>query len=229
MHDEWMNRLSEYLDGDLAANDARDLERHLEDCDVCRATLVELSDVVASARALEDTFPSTDLWPRIAAGMTASTTTQRARGNRYTFSGSQLAAAAMVLMTVTATAVWFATNGRNGANAGDALAASGTIIQTSGTTVTPVSDYQPVTADPVADEDVAALERALGENRAQLDPATIEVIERSLDAIDRAIADASAALETDPGNPYLSRQLDNTKQKKLDILHRATGTRRAGT
>jgi hypothetical protein len=47
-------------------------------------------------------------------------------------------------------------------------------------------------------DDVVELERALEQNRAQLDPATVEVIERSLESIDRAIEDARAALAAIP-------------------------------
>jgi hypothetical protein len=72
-------------------------------------------------------------------------------------------------------------------------------------------------------DDVAALEQALEQNSAQLDPVTIDVIQRSLEAINDAIDDARAALEADPGNPYLHRQLDNTMRKKIDVLRRATG------
>jgi hypothetical protein len=72
------------------------------------------------------------------------------------------------------------------------------------------------------DRDVAELERALEENRGSLDPATVEVIERSIEAIDAAILDARDALASDPGNPHLHRQLDSTMRKKLDVLRRAT-------
>jgi hypothetical protein len=101
--------------------------------------------------------------------------------------------------------------------------ASGTIIQSAGdasgsiraiSTAVPPVDYS---------EDIVELERALGRNSADLDPATVEDIERSLEAINSAIADARAALAADPGNPYLHRQLDNTMRKKIDVLRRATG------
>ena len=77
--------------------------------------------------------------------------------------------------------------------------------------------------------DVAELEQALQQQRGQLDPQTVEVVERSLESIDQAIDDARTALSADPGNPYLHRQLDNNMQKKLDILRRATRVNRAGS
>ena len=39
MHDEWNDRLSEYLDGELEPAEQRALEAHLAGCAECRADL----------------------------------------------------------------------------------------------------------------------------------------------------------------------------------------------
>jgi anti-sigma factor RsiW len=236
MHDPWQDRLSEYVDGDLAPATARDLEQHLVECDVCRSTVAELRDVVALARSVEDELPVNDLWAGIAAriGTPALPTTfepkplaTRAQpaARRFTFSGTQLAIAALVLVSVTGSTVWLATKGAQPASQ---VVASGTIVQSAGDGVAQLV-AAPVQTDPAMDATVAELERTLAENRSQLDPATVEIVERSITAIDGAIEDARKALQADPGNPFLSRQLDNTMRKKLDILQRATERRRAGT
>lgn len=49
--------LSAYLDAELEAGEARDLSRHLEDCDDCRARLDSLRRVVTSVRRLERAAP----------------------------------------------------------------------------------------------------------------------------------------------------------------------------
>jgi anti-sigma factor RsiW len=46
MSDPWSDRLSEYVDGDLPAEEARALERHLSDCEACRIALAELNTVL---------------------------------------------------------------------------------------------------------------------------------------------------------------------------------------
>ncbi len=46
MSDPWADRLSEYVDGDLPAEQARALERHLSDCEACRIALAELKTVL---------------------------------------------------------------------------------------------------------------------------------------------------------------------------------------
>jgi anti-sigma factor RsiW len=71
MHDPWMDRLSEYLDGDLAPEEARALEEHLVGCDACTATMAELRAVVARVNELADTEPAHDLWAGIAAAIAA--------------------------------------------------------------------------------------------------------------------------------------------------------------
>lgn len=220
MFDPWIDRLSAYLDGDLVEADRAALEQHLASCDECRLALAELRSVVAAADALVDREPTRDLWKGIATRIAAPEGTvvrlPAARSaRRFSFSMPQLAAAAVLIMSLTGTAVWYAANRSGGPDL-----AAGTIVQSSGGSVRPVSSAP--LPDPEYPADIASLERALEQNRAQLDPATVEVLERSLESIDRAIEDARAALDSDPGNPYLHRQLDNTMRKKVDILRRAT-------
>jgi hypothetical protein len=231
MHDEWFDRLSEYLDGELNVEQQVALEEHLVTCDLCRVTLGELRAVVAAARAVENVPPERDLWPAIAAAIddhshprTVPLRPRRER-RRISFTVPQLAAAALLLATVSGAAVWFL------ASAGDTRAGtpvSGTIVHAA---AAPPADGRLVATippDPDFDTTVAELEQVLQQKRASLDPATVEVLERSMETIDRAIADARAALRADPGNPYLRRQLDSTMRRKLDVLRRASSIQRAG-
>lgn len=240
MHDPWTDRLSEYLDGDLAPDDARALEEHLVGCDACIATVAELRAVLARADALTDAEPAQDLWAGIAAAIAAEKQdgvlplrsagavpagrTRRGGGWRLSFTMPALAAAALALVTLSAGAVWWL----SGAGSRPETAV-GAIAHTSDT---PSPDARLVAAAPASDRyaaDTVELEAALAAARDQLDPATVEVIERSLEAIDQAIADARAALDADPDNPFLTRQLDNTMQRRLDVLRRAGRVQRAGT
>ncbi|HSJ06453.1 MAG TPA: zf-HC2 domain-containing protein [Longimicrobiales bacterium] len=243
MHDPWMDRLSEYLDGDLASEEARALEEHLVGCDACTATMAELRAVMARVSELSDAEPARDLWAGIAAGIAEASPadvrvipfrgspaggragrTRRGAGWRLSFTMPGLAAAAIVLVTLSAGAMWWL----SGAGSPSETAV-GAIVQTSNT---PSADARLVGAGPPSDRytaDTAELEAALAAARDQLDPVTVEVIERSLESIDQAIADARAALDADPDNPFLTRQLDNTMQRRLDVLRRAGRVQRAGT
>jgi anti-sigma factor RsiW len=229
MHDPWLDRLSEYLDGDLDVEEQAALEEHLVACDVCRVTLGELRAVIDAARSVENTPPERDLWPAIAAEIEAHAglvpLAHRRVRRRISFTVPQLAAAAVLLTAVSAAAVWFL-SGAAGARAGARV--SGTIVHAA---AAPPADGRLVAAlppDPEFEATVAQLEQTLEHKRAELDPATIEVLERSMGIIDRALADARAALLSDPGNPYLRRQLENTMRRKLDVLRRANGVQRAG-
>lgn len=229
MHDPWTDRLSEYMDHELSAADTHALEEHLSSCDVCRATLAELRDVVAAARSLQDSEPGRDLWDDIAArigggpahvaGVPPTAVTPLRR--RFSFTAPQLAAAAVLLVAIPAGAVW--TIARDGAVA----AAAGTIVHAAGepgpTRLVSAAPAPALTSTSTAyDSAVADLEHALEQSRDQLDPATVEVVERSIESIDRAIADARQALDADPGNPHLHRQLDSTMRRKVALLSRVT-------
>jgi len=63
--DPWLDRLSEYLDGEITGRERARLEEHLGSCQGCSAVLADLRAVVERAHALVDVPPSEDLWPPI--------------------------------------------------------------------------------------------------------------------------------------------------------------------
>lgn len=232
MHDPWTDRLSEYIDGALGPDVARSVEQHLEECTACRVTLEELRTVIARARAVEDSAPERDLWDGIAARISARPTQTapdvvplRVRtGRRFSFTLPELAAAALILVALSAAAVWWL-----GSHAAGPAPTMGAIVHTAGDAGVNGQLVTLATAENRFDDDIAALERTLDDARELLDPATIDVIERSLEVIDQAITDARVALAADPGNPHLTRQLDNTMRTKLEVLRRAHRVQRVGT
>ena len=100
MNDQWTDRLSDYLDGDLDAEERTGLEAHLMGCENCRETLAGLRRIMARARALEDRTPERDLWNGIAARIgTRAATRPAGLPRRFTFSLPQLLAAGTTLAT----------------------------------------------------------------------------------------------------------------------------------
>jgi hypothetical protein len=198
MSDIWTDRLSEFLDGDLTPAEQLALEQHLAGCDVCRATLAELKEVVCEAGALRDVGPARDLWPAVAASVTVLP-------RRATFSTLQLIAAGTFIALVSGLSMWVLV-GRDRLDGREAIAGSGAV------TVDTAAAAEPY------DRAVADLLRALDEGRAHLGPRTIDVVERNLGTIDRAIAEASAALDQDPGNLFVSVHLARARQRKLALL-----------
>ena len=69
VHEEWTDRLSEYLDGELPADEQRAVDAHLRGCAECAAVLADLKRVVARAQqaGAVPRPPSADLWGEIAA------------------------------------------------------------------------------------------------------------------------------------------------------------------
>ena len=140
---------------------------------------------------------------------------QRRTAARITLSFTQLAAAALVMMFLGAGAVWVA------------LQSNRVAVPVAQNASAP-SAVQLVSTEFGGHEDaIGDLEQALETQRTQLDTATVRVLEESLGTIDRAIADARAALEHDPANPFLHRHLDGAMKKKIEILRRAVSARRA--
>ena len=76
-------------------------------------------------------------------------------------------------------------------------------------------------AEPVYDREIAKLRIIVRERRAQLDPATIAVLEQSIAVIDSAIAQSRAALAKDPASGFLAGQLNHSLEKKVELLRTA--------
>lgn len=73
-------------------------------------------------------------------------------------------------------------------------------------------------AEVTFEREVVALRHIFDERRAALDPATLEVLERSMHVIDAAIAESRAALARDPASGFLNKQLNNALDKKLELM-----------
>lgn len=226
MHDRWTDRLSEYLDGELAAPERSALEAHLQECAGCRRTVAELEHVVAAARAATDAAPARDLWAGIQARIAPRAAvvpidSRRALRRRMSFTLPQLAAAAVLFLMLGAGGLYLAMEGvQPQPQAATATAAPGPSA--------PAAHLASTSHETQADA-ITELEQALEQDRARLDPATVRVLEQSLATIDQAIADAQAAIAQDPANPYLRRHLDGAMKKKIDILRRAVIMRRAAS
>jgi len=217
MSDRYSERLSEYLDHELSAADRSEMDSHLRECAECAATLAGLKHVVARAGALAvDAAPEADLWPgilaRIGGGARPAAIpieTARHAGRNRSFSVPQLAAACLVAAVLSGVAVWLA--------GGGGPRETGELIPGSRGAAEPASANAGASSAAVEE-----LRGALANGRDKLDPATVRTMEESLMVIEIAIREARRALEADPHNPYVREHLDETLQRKEDLLLRAT-------
>jgi len=205
MNDQWTDRLSEYVDGELANSERTALEAHLATCAECRAIVADLRKVVARAKALEDRAPKVDLWSGIHARLTPGRRPGVTRPWRVSFSVPQLLAASIALILLSGSGAWLALKPRQSA------------------VVTPRPDPEFAVLNVSTrrtDAAIADLQDVFDRNKSRLDTSTVRVVQQAFTTIDRAIAEARAALVADPGNAYLNLHLADTMRRKLELLRR---------
>jgi anti-sigma factor RsiW len=124
MHEEWTDKLSDYLDGELSEAESRAVDAHLRDCAHCAGVLNDLKRVVARAQAAGQAArpPQADVWGGIAERIDARRAPAAAAGldgpvgkvaairggasRHFAFTLPQLAAAAALVAAVSGGIVW---------------------------------------------------------------------------------------------------------------------------
>lgn len=214
MNDQWTDRLSEYLDGELADAERMALEAHLTTCADCTAVLADLRRVVARAQALDDRPPARDLWSGIAEriGISTDDLARRRARRRVSFTVPQLIAASVALIAMSAGVARLVL--RPTTNREPAAMNPGSV------SVVPVAIQK---AGATADHDVQDLRLALadGQRTGRLSPMTVHRIEHSLAVIDSALAEGKRALAVDPKSAYLNQHLADTMRRKMEFLREA--------
>jgi hypothetical protein len=221
----WIDRLSEYLDGTLTPEESSACEAWLASSAEGQELLQELRRVVAKAKTLPEVAVPDAVWAGISSAIGPQTLgrskdvtsiTERPTSvvspRRWQFSPFQLAAAAAVLLAV---GLGLGLKFRPGAGIPVANNPRGGTGVTTGVRVTPVIAGH---ASASYDKAVAELQIILDENRSTMDTATVRVLESSLARINTALDEAQKALASDPHNSYLNDHLGRIKRKKLDLL-----------
>jgi anti-sigma factor RsiW len=210
MNDQWTDRLSEYLDGELADAERVALEAHLATCADCTTVVADLRRVVGRAQALDDRPPARDLWPGIAEriGVTTDDLAKRRARRRVSFTVPQLIAASVTLVALSAGVARLV------------MEPTSTAVATNPVSTVPIWTAK---ADLSADHAVQDLRLALaeGQRSGRLSPITAHRIEHSLAVIDSAIADGKRALAVDPKSAYLNQHLAETMRRKMEFLREA--------
>ncbi len=215
-HDHILDRLSDYLDGELDRADSEAIRIHLDGCAGCQAVADDLAQIAHAGATLPDLPPTRELWTGIESRIRGEQVLPfRPRNLRPAMRrwGGLVAAGVVVGAVAGGTAL---------------------LVNRMGGTPspTPVAVIAPAPADPVRQVStseqlsrstgaaVSQLEQLLMSDSAQLDTATVRVLSLNLARIDSAIADAERALVADPSNAYVSRHLAATTKRKIDLLRR---------
>jgi anti-sigma factor RsiW len=226
MDDDRFQRLSDYLDGGLSPADRAELERDLEADEELRTVLAELRSVKQAGESVTDVAPETDLWPdiarRIEADRVVDLVSARSARRTFTFTVPQFAAAMIGALLMGSGALWMARSVAPDASP-DAVptAAMPEVEQLDAGDIRLAAAGNVRNPSVKSDLAIAALEQKLAEGQSVLDSSTVRIIEESLAKIDRAIENATAALESDPGNMWLNRHLADSKARKLRLLEKA--------
>lgn len=190
-------QINDYLDDVLGPDES--VVEHLETCDACRREAEALRTVVQRVGELPAAMqPERDLRGGIWQQIDRPSLWQW----RY-----PLAAAAILLIAISSVLTVLLTREQN-------------------VPVVRDSTPSPISIDLVGLEsrygsEVAALQATLRENRAQLAPETVRILEENLRIIDGAILEARTALANDPQSAMLTELLRSAYQRKLDLLKQA--------
>lgn len=188
---------------------------HLSTCAGCADALAALATTTRAARALPPSIdPPDDVWSSIRQSIERGKVAPLGRGGpAWWATPRRLAAAAGVLILASSGVTALVM--QRAAATGDT-----TLVSTpAGNTLLPVS-LQSAERGYLAS--VGELHTLLQAQRGTLAPATIASVERSLATIDMAIAEARAALLSDPANAALADLLASNYRQKIELLRRAT-------
>ena len=222
--------LNALVDDELAPGARAAAEAHLTACAVCSAELAALHSVVLDVAALpRGIVPARDLLPAIhgaidaatrrplrvagGAGTVAAAIGEPARYTHRTLSSARwsLAAAAVLLVAVSSAVTALLLRPRESA-----------FLAVDAAAVLPAGELDRVEARFITATDELA--QVLREQRDQLAPETIRILEENLAIIDGALEEARAALRADPGNRALSEMLMAAYEKKLELLRSAAAS-----
>ncbi len=219
--------LSAWFEGDLDAAERRAVDAHLRECLRCASVVRDLEVIRRDAAKLPAMAPSRDLWEGIAARIETPVVDLKSRAAHAPAPRAwRMAAAAVVLMAVSSGVTYILTSDRQPATSEQVATTPDSAAPGVVTPRRPTSGQSPVLVgefsapEIIYDQEITRLRTILDQRRGDLDSATVKTVEKSLQAIDKAIIDARAALTGDASNAFLNEQLNRALEKKLGVLRR---------
>ena len=203
--------LSDLVDDSLDASQRTDADAHLASCDACFSRFQRMRGLVAQATALPATMPAPpDEWRRIRARI--GDAPRSSLVSPWWTRRSVLLAAGFALVFASS-AVTALIVGRDRDVAVQPEPARVPVAAVMPRLAALEQEFAIVTSD---------LEKELSNRKHTLAPETIAAVERSLNTIDAAIAEARAALARDPASETLARLLVAGHDQKVELLRHAT-------
>lgn len=212
----YQGAIQEMADGTLGPVRRAELQTHLDHCEACRSLRADLQKIRDAAATLDHPSPPDHVWLQIAGrlrqeGRVTSVAPQR---RHYAL----LALAAGLLLSVGAS-LWVLLP----RNQTDPSALRVPLVAGAGGNAEGADSVEGISDDlKVAEQHyqsaIAKLEKAAQGTDGPIDPETAAVLRKNLVAIDEAIAESRAALQTEPQSQPARDSLFDSLRRKVTLL-----------
>jgi anti-sigma-K factor RskA len=213
---QYQELISDYIDGSLELGEQTQIERHLADCESCRAVRDDLLQIVHFSHQLPQHAPSGAVWHRIEAdvleerGSWFRTVSWWAwlKTRHFNLSLPQMAAtAAAVIIAVSAVVLV----SRQDAAQNNAVAVA---PGSSGIEATPLSnpDFQQL------EKQINRLSETVEQRKVEWDPELRSAFERNLLYVDQCLAECRHQLNDNPTDDVSQELMLNAYREKVRLL-----------
>lgn len=210
--------LSEYIDGALELGEQVNIERHLADCEPCRAMRDDLLQIVHFSHQLPLQSPSPALWSRIRSDVDSLHTgvwsrpqrwLARVRALNFNLSIPQLAAGAAALVVVVSLSAIVSQRG-----SGSLQPAARSVASAANADVTPLSssDFQQL------EKQISSLSATVEQKKTSWDPELRSEFERNLYYIDQSLVECRHQLKNNPADDVAQELMLNAYREKVRLL-----------
>jgi anti-sigma factor RsiW len=213
---QYQELISDYIDGSLELGEQAQIERHLADCESCRAVRDDLLQIVHFSHQLPQHAPSGAVWSRIEAdvleerGSWFRTVSWWAwlKTRHFNLSLPQMAAAAAVVIIAVSAAVLVS---RQDAAQNNATTSA---PRASGIEATPLSnpDFQQL------EKQINRLSETVEQRKVEWDPELRSAFERNLLYIDQCLAECRHQLNNNPADAVSQELMLNAYREKVRLL-----------
>ncbi len=205
--------LVDLVDGRLDGAAQRNVERHLDVCDNCRALLTDLRTIRAAAFMLDRHEPAPSAWVRLKTAVAAEPApTSRLLGHRSRLVSSNWpvwlgAAAALILATLI---------GLLPLMSREAEPPAGAAAETGASVESVAAEFE--AAERHYQKAIDDLQTIASQDTGELDPQLAAVLQKNLTVIDQAISESRAALRSQPASTNAQAGLFDALRTKVALL-----------
>jgi len=206
---EYLSDLDDFVDGALPGDRVTAIEAHLATCASCRALVTDLRTLHGVAANLERRTPPPHVWTQIAASINAASPASWWQ-SLNPFGGWRPALAGLVMLVLLTAATWYSWR--------EASMVQAPAHTTATRESEPPAASSRLEATRDLDTEIAHLEGIVNAGADVLPGETKAVLKVNTSAIENAIGQNRAALETEPSNNLAQQSLFDALRSKLALL-----------